>query len=134
MISDRVKRNLACTTRKRPSLKRKEADVAQLRQQIGWLEAEIHRQKSGRRPTSRQWRNIKLLHAEHTCLRELEVSLETRKAKLRVRAAQLRCLGVPSLTPPTAGMARHACTRGRGAGLMVSNAHLQMRFPSSGRA
>ena len=41
---------------------------------------------------------------------------------------------VPSLTPPTAGMVHHACTRGRGVGLMVSNAHLQMRFPSSGRA
>ena len=132
VVSDRVKRNLARMTRKRPSQKRKEADVAQLRQQIGWLEAEIHRRKSGKRPTPRQWRNIRLLHAEHTGLRELEVSLETRKAKLRVRAAQLR--RVPSLTPPTAGMVRLACTRGRGVGLMASNTHLRMRFPSSGRA
>ena len=93
VVSDRVKRNLAHTTRKRPSLKRKEADVAQLRQQIGWLEAEIHRQKSGRRPTPRQWRNIRLLHAEHAGLRKLEVSLETRKAKLSQ--------GSSALAPPS---------------------------------
>ena len=63
--------------------------MTQLCQQIGWLEAEIYRQKTGKRPTPRQWRNIRLLQAEHTDLRELEVSLETRKTKLRVRAAQL---------------------------------------------
>ena len=90
VVSDRVKQNFARTTRKQRSLKRKEADVTQLRQQIGWLETEIHRRKSGKRPTPRQWRNIRLLHAEHTGLRELEVSLETQKAKIRVRAAQLR--------------------------------------------
>ena len=89
VVSSRVKQNFARTTKKQPSLKRKEADVAQLRKQIGWLEAEIHRQKSGKRPTPRQWRNIRLLHVEHTGLRELEVSLKTWKAKLRVRAAQL---------------------------------------------
>ena len=48
--------------------------------------------KDWERPTLRQWRNIRLLQAEHIDLRELELSLETRKAKLRVRAAQLRRL------------------------------------------
>ena len=92
LVSSRVKQNLARMTKKQPSQKRKVADVRQLRRQIGWLEAEIHRRKSGKRPTPRQWRNLRLLHAERTGLRELEVSLESRKAKLRVRAAQLRRL------------------------------------------
>ena len=52
VVSDRVKQNFARTTRKQPSLKRKKADVTQLRQQIGWLETEIHRRKSGKRPHS----------------------------------------------------------------------------------
>ena len=90
VISDRVKQPFTRTTKKQPSLKRKETDVAHLRRQIGWLEAEIHRRKSGKRPTPRQWRNIRLLHAERRGLRELEVSLETFKAKLGVRASQLR--------------------------------------------
>ena len=77
VVSGRLKRNFARTTKKQPSLKRNEADVAQLCRQIGWLEAEIHRRKSGKRPTPRQWRNIRLLHVEHNGLRELEVSLET---------------------------------------------------------
>ena len=92
VVSGRLKQNFACTTKKQPSLKQKEAEVTQLRRQIGWFEAEIHRRKSGKRPTPRQWRNIRLLHVEHTGLRELEESLKTWKAKLRVRAVQLRCL------------------------------------------
>ena len=92
LVASRIKRTFANTTRKQPSMKRKEAKVTHLCRIIGWLEAEIRRRKAGTKATHRQWRNIRRLKLEHCSLRELEASLETKKANLRVRVTQLHRL------------------------------------------
>ena len=70
----------------------KQADVARLHRTIGWLESEISRVKQGTKATARQRTNIRRLKLERCPLRELEASLETQKARLRVRVTQLRRL------------------------------------------
>ena len=91
LVASRVKRTFAAT-KKQPSLKRREAKVTHLRRIVGWLEAEIRRRRIGQKATPRQWRNIRHLKLERCSLRELETSLETKKANLRVRVTQLRRL------------------------------------------
>ena len=66
--------------------------MTHLRRIVGWLEAEIRRWRIGTKATPRQRRNIWRLKLEHCFLWELEASLETKKANLRVRATQLRRL------------------------------------------
>ena len=90
LISRWVRRAFAEKLRNQSGQKWKEAPVLQLRRKIGWLEAEIRRQKSGKWTTPRQWNNSRRLRMERCSLRELEVSLEMEKACLRVRATQLR--------------------------------------------
>ena len=58
LVSRRVRGSFHKNAPKRPKLSRKERDVLNLRRDIGRLEAEIRRQKTGEPHTPRQWANI----------------------------------------------------------------------------
>ena len=76
------------------SIKRKETEVTELRQKIGWLTSEISRRKTSPKMTERQYRNqarICRIFGPQS-LRELEAQLETLKGFLHVRCLQLRHL------------------------------------------
>ena len=75
LVSRWVRRTYAEKPRNQSGQKRKEAQVQQLRRKIGWLEADIHRRKSGKRATPRQWNNSRRLRMKHCFLCELEASL-----------------------------------------------------------
>ena len=140
LVASRVRQTFAATTRKQPSLKLMEVDVAHLRRVTNWLvgEAEVHRWKVGKRATSRQRHNILRLRVERCSLRELELSVETKKACLRDRVTQLRRLRAAATSFAT-NTAYHrqgsSCLNGgaRG-GRNGFKTHLQTRFLTSERA
>ena len=136
LISRWVRRTFAEKTRNQSGQKWKEAQVLQFRRKLGWLEAEIRRQKSEKQATPRQWNNSRQLRMEHCSLRELEVSLEMKKACLRVRATQLRRQHV--LLPLTLLIVGREFPVydhvGPGMTRRASNTCQQTRFLSSGRA
>jgi len=68
----------------------KQADVTRLRRIIGWLESEIRRRRNGRKATARQDKNMRRLKFERCFLCELETSIETQKAHLRVGSELMR--------------------------------------------
>ncbi len=70
------------------------AEVNLLRRKVGWITSEIVRRKANRKPTGRQWNNLRRLRSlfGRLGLRELQVQLEKLKGALVVRALQLRRL------------------------------------------
>ena len=76
------------------SIRRKEAEVTELRWKIGWLKSEISRRKTYPKMTERQYRKqarICRIFGPQS-LRELEAQLETLKGFLCVHCLQLRRL------------------------------------------
>ena len=76
------------------TIRRKEAEVTELRRKIGWLTSEISRRKTSPKMTDRLCRNqarVRRIFGPQS-LREMEARLETLKGYLRVRSLQLRRL------------------------------------------
>lgn len=73
---------------------RKKAEATQLRREVGWIQNELCRRKSGRKATPRQNRILRRLWKMNgtDSQRGLETLLESKKNFLRVRTTQLRRL------------------------------------------